>query len=76
MINRDLDYIPKQYNCKLWNYGKMLQLYTNTFNVFINMKECTLINEDEQITIKVKKRKETITLQLDKENTNIQILTF
>jgi hypothetical protein len=40
------------------------------------MEECKLIDSEETIFIQVKKRKETITLQLDKANTNIHILTF
>jgi hypothetical protein len=76
MTNKDLEFIPEHYNRKLWNYGKMLQLYTSNINIFVNMEECKLIDSEETIFIQVKKRKETITLQLDKANTNIHILTF
>jgi len=76
MTTKDLEFIPEQYNCKLWNFGKMLQLYTSNINIFVNMQECKLIDSEETIFIQVKKRKETITLQLNKEITNIQLLTF
>jgi hypothetical protein len=78
LTKKDLERIPPMYEQKLWSFGKTLNIKLNDISIFFIMAECTLEEDQHQVTITAQKAKTVnpISISFHKEKPHITILTF
>jgi hypothetical protein len=78
LTKKDLERIPTMYDQHLWSCGAILSIKTDNITIFLLMSECTMEDEQDQITITAKRGKtvQPITIAFNKEKQHITVLTF
>jgi len=78
LTKKDLERIPPMYDQHLWSFGAILNIKLNDITIYLVMAECTLEEDQHQVTITAQRAKTVnpISISFHKENPHITILTF
>jgi hypothetical protein len=78
LTKKDLEKIPEMYDKHLWSFGAILNIKLNDISIYLVMAECTLEEDQYQITLTAQREKtiNPISISFDKQKPHITILTF
>jgi hypothetical protein len=78
LTKKDLQKIPDFYDQHLWSFGAILNIKLDNISIYLVMSECTIDDDQYQVTITAQRAKTVNPIQIsfNKENPHITILTF
>ena len=76
MTDKHLSKLPEIYGTKLWSFGAILEIFTPSTNIFLDMKNCKIQDDENNVVITAKCGASQIFVTLNKELPKITIQTF
>lgn len=76
MKDKDLSLIPSIYETKLWSFGKILEIISPSTNIYLDMANSKINDQENDVQITTKFGASQIFITLQKTSPKITIQTF
>jgi hypothetical protein len=76
MTDKDLSLIPVIYETKLWSFGKLLEIISPSTNIYLDMANSKINDQENDVQITTKFGASQIFITLQKTSPKITIQTF
>lgn len=76
MTDKDLNLIPSIYETKLWSFGKILEIISTSTNIYLDMANTKINDQENDVQITTKFGASQIFITLQKTSPKITIQTF
>lgn len=76
MTDKDLNLIPSIYETKLWSFGKILEIILPSTNIYLDMANTKINDQENDVQITTKFGASQIFITLQKTSPKITIQTF
>lgn len=76
MTDKDLSLIPSIYETKLWSFGKILEIISPSTNIYLDMANTKINDQENDVQITTKFGASQIYITLQKTSPKITIQTF